>query len=107
MNIVMDVFIYFFNCRQTEKQILQDYTRIFQVDQDISKLQIGGEIVLQRYIEAMPDCNESNKARTEQLTKFSQEQLAAYGYLVNADHEKYVSVIKGLHSQEALDNDKY
>ena len=55
----------------------------------------------------MPGYDEKDKDKKKELTKRADEQLSSFIYLVNSDQRKYGSVIKGLHSQKALQNDQY
>ena len=55
----------------------------------------------------MAGYDESNTTKTEELRKIADEQLSTYVYLVNSDQRKYGTLIKGLHSQKALNNDQY
>ena len=107
MNIIMDVYLAYFNCLQKDKDSLQDYTRIFEVARDILKLQLGGDIVLPKFIKGMTGYDETDYTEVAELAKLANEQLTTYLYLVNSDQDKYGSVIKGLHSQKALNNNQY
>ena len=46
MSIILDAFMTFFNCRQKEKELLQDYTRRFKLAREIMNSHLGGGIVL-------------------------------------------------------------
>ena len=107
MSIILDAFMTFFNCRQKEKELLQDYTRRFKLAREIMNSHLGGGIVLKKFVESMNGYDETNPDKIKELTKVADEQLASYVYLVNSDQGKYGSIIKGLHSQKALQNDQY
>ena len=107
MSIITDAFGAFFKCHQKDKEILQDYTRRFKVTREILKSHLGGDILLPKYVKGMTGYDESNNTKTEELTKIADEQLSTYVYLVNSDQRKYGTLIKGLHSQNALNNDQY
>ena len=68
---------------------------------------LGGGLILKRFVESQNGYDETNPDKIKELTKVADEQLASYVYLVNSDQGKYGSVIKGLHSQKALQNDQY
>ena len=102
MSIILDAFMAFLNCRQKDKELLQDYTRRFKVAREILHLHLGGEIVLENFVTSIPNYDETKLDKTRELTKIADEQLVSFVYLVNSDQEKYGSVIKGLHSQKVL-----
>ena len=107
MSIILDAFKAFINCRQNEKEGLQDYTRRFKVAREILNSHLGGGIILQKFVETMSGYDPSDGDKVKELVKKVDEQLASFVYLVNSDQTKYGSVIKGLHSQKALGNDQY
>ncbi len=45
--------------------------------------------------------------KIKELTEQADEQFSGYLYLVKSDQAKYGTLIKGLHSQKALQNDQY
>ena len=107
MSIILDAFMAFLTCKQKEKEVLQDYTRRFKVAREILNSHLGGEIVLPKFVKSMRNYDEKITDKTTELTKIADEQFASFVYLINSDQEKYGSVIKGLHSQKALQNDQY
>ena len=107
MSIILDAFKAFINCRQNEKEGLQDYTRRFKVAREILNSHLGGGIILQKFVETMSGYDPSDGDKVKELVKKVDEQLASFVYLVNSDQTKYGSVIKGLHSQKVLGNDQY
>ena len=68
---------------------------------------LGGVIILQKFVETMPGYDANDEDKKKEFTKKADEQLSSFIYLVNSDQRKYGSVIKGLHSQKALQNDQY
>ena len=107
MIIILDTIKAFINCRQKENEGLQDYSRRFKVAREVLKSHLGGGIVLQKFAESMDGYDKSKTDKVKELTKTADEQFAGFLYLVNSDQGKYGSVIKGLHSQKALQNDQY
>ena len=107
MSIILDSFLSFLLCRQKEKESLQDYTKRFKVARDLLRSHLGGNIELPKYVKSMKGFDETDITKIAELSSKADEQFAAYVYLVNSDQAKYGSVIKGLHTQKALNNDQY
>ena len=107
MSTILDSLKAFLNCRQNDKEILQDYTKRFKVAREVMQSHLGGVIILQKFVETMPGYDKWDEVKKKKLTKKADEQLSSFVYLVNSDQRKYGSVIKGLHSQKALQNDQY
>ena len=85
MIILLDASMAFLNCRQRDKEVLQDYTRRFKVAREILNLHLGGEIVLPKFVKSMKIYNEKDADKTTELTKIVDEQFASIVYLVHSD----------------------
>ena len=107
MAIIFDALKAFVNCRQREKENLQEYTKRFKVVREVLQLHLGGPIILKKFIESHDNYDASDEDKLTSLTKKVNEQLSTYAYLVNADERKYGSIVKGLNSQKALKNDQF
>ena len=107
MSTILDSMRAFLNCRQKDKEVLQDYTKRFKVAREVMQSHLGGVIILQKFVETMPGYDANDEDKQKELTKKADEQLSSFIYLVNSDQRKYGSVIKGLHSQKALQNNQY
>ena len=107
MSIILDAMKAFIDCKQKEKEVLQEYTKRFKVAREIFQSHIGGELILTKYVQSMPGYKEDDLDKIKELTEKADEQFCGFLYLVNSDQGKYGSVIKGLHSQKALQNDQY
>ena len=66
---------------------------------------MGVEIILFKYVKNMKGYDETDNTKTEELTKKADNQFTTYVYSITSDQNKYGSVIKGLSSQKALNND--
>ena len=107
MATIFDALKAFVNCCQKDKENIQDYTKRFKVVREVLISHLGGSIVLQKFVENLPDYDVNDAVKTEKQVKAADEQLATYIYMVNSDRDKYGSVIRGLHSQKALKNDQF
>ena len=124
MYIITDLIRSFLNAKQKENESLQQYTRRFKFGQDIMESQIGGPIILKKYIKTMPEYvkhaenkNSSNNSESDgednteksnerkiekeekfkrELIKISSSRFQAYVYLKKSYHKKYNAVIKTL-----------
>ena len=67
---------------------------------------LGGALILSKYVQGMPGYDENGLDKLEDLTEKADEQFCSYLYLVNSDQGKYGTIIKGLNSQKALQNDQ-
>ena len=77
------------------------------MSKEILQSHLGGAIVLQKFIETMPGYIKGDIDNEKTCQVAADEQLTTYLYLINADQEKYGSVLKGLNSQKALNNDQF
>lgn len=93
-----------FNLQQKHNETLIDYMAWFKSAQDIAVAQIGGPIVMTKYIKSMPVYT------TTKHDKFSEQafkELVAYLYLTNSDKTKYGSLVNGLSLQFSLEQNQY
>ena len=95
MAIIYDALKAFVNCRQRDKELLQEYTRRFKVVRELLQSHLGGAIVLSKFFENQDNYDSNNKDKVIKLTEKADEQLETYVYLANADTRKYGSVVKG------------
>ena len=100
MATIFDALKAFVNCRQKDKKNIQDYTKRFKVVREVLISHLGGSIVLQKFVENLPDYDVNDAVKTGKQVKAADEQLATYIYMVNSDRYKYGSMIRGLHSQK-------
>ena len=77
------------------------------MSKEILQSHLGGAIVLQKFIETIPGYLKGDEDNEKTCQVAADEQLTTYLYLINADQEKYGSVLKGLNSQKALNNDQF
>ena len=101
MSIITDAFRAFFNCHQKNNETIQEYTKRFKVWKEILQSHLGGAIVLQKFIQSMPGYIKGDEENEKTCQIAADEQLTTYLFLVNADQEKYGSVMKGLNSQKS------
>lgn len=97
LSIVLDALKSMINLRQREKESLIDYLARFKSAKDVLAAQMGGPIVLKKYMttEGIPSEKEAF------------ENLMALLLLENADKTKYGTLITGLSTQFSLNNDQY
>lgn len=95
------------NCKQKEKESLQDYTKRYRVAEEVLVSHLGCPIFLRKLMETMPNYDSTQPDMVERCGKEKHEQLMAYMYLENADQSKYGSILVGLNTQKSLKNDQY
>ena len=69
MAIITDSIRSFMNAKQKENESLHNYTRRFKTYRDIMELQLGGPIVLKKYIQTLPKFIKYNERTMEQENK--------------------------------------
>jgi hypothetical protein len=92
-----------FTTKQKDGESLQDYTKRFHITRDVFESHIGGPMILTKIVEAMPDFSTD----PEKCKKQEWEQHLTFIYLRNSDQSKYGSILKGLNTQQSLNNDQY
>jgi hypothetical protein len=92
-----------FTTKQKDGESLQDYTKRFRIARDVFESHIGGPMILTKIVEAMPDFSTD----PEKCKKQAWERHLAFIYLRNSDQSKYGSILKGLNTQQSLNNDQY
>eukprot|EP00957_Ditylum_brightwellii_P064326 4881839-Ditylum_brightwellii.AAC.1 len=75
MSIIPNALSAMLNAQQTENENLQDYTRRFKSSVDILFANMGGPIILPKYIENMEGYDASDKDRFIKLQAEASEQL--------------------------------
>ena len=71
MGTILDAFNAYINCKQRDKEILQDYTRRFKVAREVLQSHLGGVIIPPKFIKTMPGYDEDD----EDKGKISQRKL--------------------------------
>ena len=104
MSAIADAMRNMMQLRQRDDESLIDYTARFKSSKDILVSQIGGPIMLTKYVESM-ESSSSKPEKAKQKEAF--EQLMAFLYIENSDKAKYGSLISGLSSQYSLGQDQY
>ena len=122
MSIISDAIRSFFQTKQQENESLHEYTRRFKSCRDIMESQIGGPIILQKFIRTMPeytqyeenDSNDSNDNETKEQEKIKKELIKkslskfyAYIYLENSNQKRFGQVLKTLHQQQSFGNNQF
>jgi len=106
MSIISQALRCHLNCKQKEKESLQDYTKIFRVVAEVLESHMGSPIYL---VTLMTDIKEFDKDDSDSVTKCGKqkyEQFLAYMYLENADQSKYGLILSGLNTQNSLRNEQ-
>ena len=62
---------------------------------------------IEKLHERMPGYDANDKDLAKKFKKEAFEEFTAYFYLNNADQKRCVTVLKGLHAQQNLNNDQY
>jgi hypothetical protein len=101
--IIHDAHMNLFTTKQKDGESLQDYTKQFGVARDVFESHIGGPMILTKIMEAMLDFSTD----PEKCKKQAWELHLAFMYLRNSDLSKYGSILKGLNTQQSLNNDQY
>ena len=73
MSIIADFIRAFINPKQKENESLHDFTRRFKTCRDIMESQLGGPIMLTKYIQTLPEYNIFKK---NCMTKKNQTKIA-------------------------------
>ena len=66
MAIIADSIRGFINTKQKENESLSDYTRRYKTSKDIMEAQIGGPLILKKYIKTMSEYKINNKILIDQ-----------------------------------------
>ena len=131
MAIIADSIRGFINTKQKENESLSDFTRRYKTSKDIMEAQIGGPLILKKYIKTMDEYKINNEILIDQDENPNETQnsvlqtkseiianekncikkaaniLYAYIYIENADSRKYGSVLKTLNQQKSFGNDQF
>jgi hypothetical protein len=89
MAIILDSMKKILNLRQKEQESLIDYTKQFQVARNLTVSQVGGPLILPRFVDAMPGVNKNILREYQQFQENAFEQFMTYTYLENSDKNKY------------------
>ena len=93
--------------RQKEHESLIDYTKRFEAAKDVLDSQVGGALVIAKYIKTLPEYDPSNKVLMDQLVENSHERFVACTFIENADCNKYGSFQLDLARQYSLKHYPY
>ena len=107
MAIIHDAWCTLINTKQKEGESLQDYTKRFRVARDVLESHIGGPIILTKVVTLMKDFDSEDDEKVKKCQQKAFKQYLAYVYLMNADRNKYGSILTGLITQQSLGNDQY
>jgi hypothetical protein len=81
MSIILDALGTLINLRQREQESLTDYTKRFKTARDLLVSQLGGPIILIRYVDTMKVTNKNDKHVMRRYQENAFEQFLAYTYL--------------------------
>ena len=107
MSIISQALRCLLNCKQKEKESLQDYTKRFRVAAEVLESHMGCPIYLLKLMTNMKDFDKNDSDSVTKCGKQKHEQFLAYVYLENADQSKYGSILSGLNTQNSLRNEQY
>jgi hypothetical protein len=107
MSIILDAFRSVFTSKQQEGESLQDYTRRFKTAKEILESQLGGPLIMTKYVRTMKGFDQQDIEKTDLMCAQASEQAFAFLYLENADQGKYGTILTNLNSQKSLGNDQY
>jgi len=95
------------NCKQKEKESLQDYTKRFRVAAEELESHMGCPIYLLKLMTTMKEFDKNDNDSVSKCGKQKHEQFLAFVYLENADQSKYGSILSGRNTQNSLCNEQY
>lgn len=107
MRIITDVMKNFFNTRQKENERLDEFATRFKASRDLMTEQLGGVILMPKYVKTMPDYDENDEDKIKKCEEEAFEALTAYIFMENADQAKYGLILKGLHAQRNSNHSQY
>ena len=98
MEIISDELLSKFTSIQKDGESMQDYIRQFKTSTEILEYHLGGMLMIYNYVKNMYGYNKNKPSKTGTMVKQSSEIMFTYIYLENSDHEKYVSIMQSLSS---------
>ncbi|KAG7374509.1 hypothetical protein IV203_013604 [Nitzschia inconspicua] len=112
MTVVIDAWSSLMNTKQKEGESLQDYTKRFRVALEVYKSHTNaddplGPMNLRKIAKNIPGHDENDKGKVAECSKKANEQLMATLYMMNADQNKYGSILKGLQTQFSLGKNQF
>ena len=107
MSIIVDALKAMMTTKQREGENLAEYTSRFKTAKDVLESNIGGALILTKYIKGMEDYIDKDPASFEKCCKEANARLFAFLYLENSDQVKYGSIMQNLVQQKSLGNDQY
>ena len=93
--------------RQKYGEILQYYTRQFNILTEILESHLGGLIIFENYGKTIEGYNETNPNKINTMVKQISDSLFACIYLDNLNYDKYGSIIQSPNSRKLLGSDQY
>jgi hypothetical protein len=107
MSFILDAMKALINLRQRDQESLTDYTRRFKTARDLLVSQLGGPVILSRYVESMEGYNKNDPQEVRKFQEITFEQFLAYAYLANSNKAKYGSLLNNLRQQRSLKHNQY
>ena len=105
--IIFDAIKNFVMLRQKDDESITNYLERFKAAQSNMKTQLGGELVLAKFVKGMDGYDVNDYTKTEELVKEAYEMFKAYVFIANSDNNKYGSLIKNLAQQQSLKNNQH
>ena len=106
MAVILDSMKNMLNIKK-EQESLVDYTKRFKNARDLMVSQVGGPLILTRFVVSMPEVNQNISKDYQRFQEIAFEQFMAYTYLENSDQNKYGTLMNNLKQQHSLQNDQY
>jgi hypothetical protein len=94
MAIILDAIKLLVNTRQQPDETLQAYTARFKTARDLCEANLGGPLILTKYVQQMDDYDEKDDQKVKACNKKAFKRFTAYAYLDNSDKAKYGSIIQ-------------
>ena len=107
MSIIFNAMKRLMNLKQDKNESLQAYTKKFKAARDVLVQHIGGPLILTKIVEAMDDYDATDAANVKEHQELAWKRLIAYIYMVNADKDKYGSLLDTVFTQHNLKNNQY
>jgi hypothetical protein len=105
MSNILDAIVNLFTLNQKDDESLLDYTGRFKSAKDILDANLGGTLILTKYIQFKMENGEETDESKLQLQAY--EQLFSYMYIRQSDRKKYGTLVDGLSTQFSLGQDQY
>jgi hypothetical protein len=93
--------------KQKDDEDLATYTKRFKTACEVLEAQIGGPIILTKFVKSMKDYDPSDADKVKKCQETAFEQLLTFIYMNNADKKRYGSLMLNLRQQQSLKNNQY